>query len=355
MNPLSLTHQVFCETLQKRLSRGKAHGSLLYREWWRSGTLLGNDPAFANAQGLLQEIQGLVCTTPPLTLVNDQGESDARKLIFRTADNLEIESVLIKMKGGSTLCVSSQVGCKMACAFCETGRMGLLKNLSAAEISAQFWMVKHQLKAKIRNVVFMGMGEPFDNYDEVLKAVEILSDPFGGGVGPRRITISTVGRVDGILRLIEENRQVNLAVSLNASNELMRNKLMPINRTYALDKLLQTIALYNQKTARQVLVAYVLMAGVNDSLEHAEELAHLLLGLNVKINLIPYNSQSRDRFQTPEEETIKSFRSLLESKGYPVLLRKTKGAEQMSACGQLGNVALRRQLKNLSINCPDKL
>lgn len=344
MDPLALTHQAFCEAIQEKLSRGKAHASLLYREWWRSGTLLGNDPAFANAQGLLQEIQALVCTTPPLTLVKDQGESDARKLIFRTANNLEIESVLIKMKGGSTLCVSSQVGCKMACAFCETGRMGLLKNLSAAEICVQVWWVLHKLKIKIRNIVFMGMGEPFDNYDEVLKAVEILSDPFGGGIGPRRITISTVGRVDGILRLIEENRQVNLAVSLNAPSDLLRNKLMPINRIYTLGQLLQTIALYNQKTGRQVLVAYVLMAGINDSLTHAEELANLLQGLNVKINLIPYNSQSRDRFQTPEEETIRSFRLLLESKGYPVLLRKTKGAEQMSACGQLGNISLRRQL-----------
>lgn len=346
MNPLSLTHQDFCETIQEGLSRGKAHASLLYREWWRSGTLLGNDPAFANAQGLLKEIQTLVSTAPPLALVKDQGESDARKLIFRTQNNLEIESVLIQMKGGSTLCVSSQVGCKMACAFCETGRMGLLKNLTAAEICAQFWMVRHQLKAKVRNVVFMGMGEPFDNYDEVLKAVEILSDPFGGGVGPRRITISTVGRVDGILRLMEENRQVNLAVSLNAPNDLLRNKLMPINRNFALGQLLETIALYNQKTGRQVLVAYVLMAGVNDSLTHAGELARLLQGLNVKINLIPYNAQSRDRFQTPEEETIKSFRLYLESQGYPVLLRKTKGAGQMSACGQLGNVGLRRQIKS---------
>lgn len=346
MNPLHLTHQDFCEAIQEKLSRGKAHASLLYREWWRSGTLLGNDPAFANAQGLLQEIQGIVSTASPLTLVKDQGESDARKLIFRTKNNLEIESVLIQMKGGSTLCVSSQVGCKMACAFCETGRMGLLKNLTAEEICAQVWMVRHQLKAKIRNIVFMGMGEPFDNYDEVLKAVEILSDPFGGGIGPRRITISTVGRIDGILRLIEEKRQVNLALSLNAPNDLLRNKLMPINRTYPLDQILETIALYNQKTGRQVLVAYVLMAGVNDSLTHAEELARLLQGLNIKINLIPYNAQSRDRFQTPAEETIKSFRLYLEAQGFPVLLRKTKGAGQMSACGQLGNVALRRQIKS---------
>ena len=255
------------------------------------------------------------------------------------------------MQSGGTLCVSSQVGCRMGCAFCETGRMGLLRNLTTEEIVSQIFVAKHHLKFSIRNIVFMGMGEPFDNYDNVMQAVRVLTDPKGFGFGKRHITVSTSGCVDGIECLMAEPEETpNLAVSINAPIEELRNRLMPVNKKYNLERLYQAMKAYCQTTGREILVAYVLLKDVNDTLEHADLLARYLEGLDVKVNVIPYNPQSRDRFSPPEEAVIEEFTQHLRSKGLYTLRRVTKGRDIMAACGQLGNLKLRQKMmKNREI------
>lgn len=249
------------------------------------------------------------------------------------------------MESGVTLCISSQVGCRMGCAFCETGRMGLIRHLSTAEIVMQVFLAVHTLKAKVRNIVFMGMGEPLDNYDHVLQAIRVLSDPNALALGESRITVSTSGLVDKIYQLIEDfPPAVNLAVSVNASNDMIRQKIMPVNRKWDMNQLRKAMDLYCSHPRRQILAEYVLIKDVNDSIENAKELADYLRGLKVKVNLIPYNPQSRDRFAPSPNEKIEDFIATLRQEGYQVLIRKTKGQDIMAACGQLGNLQLRKEL-----------
>ena len=192
--------------------------------------------------------------------------------------------------------------------FCETGRMGLLRSLRTEEIISQVFVARHQLGFAFTNVVFMGMGEPFDNYDAVLQAARILIDPKGFGFGKRNVTISTSGRVEEIRRFAsEEGDMPNLAVSINAPLDSLRTKLMPINRKHSLDELYSAMRDYNTRTGRQILTAYVLLRDFNDRPEHAELLAQYLRGLDVKVNIIPYNPQSKDRFQPPDSDVIDRF------------------------------------------------
>ncbi len=345
---LALTQKEFSEQVVTHLGKGFQHAGLLYEEYFRKGTLKGESAAFKNAGPLRDEIIGMIDQAMPL-LIQDQSDEITRKCLLRTHDNLEIESVLIPMQAGGTLCVSSQIGCRMGCTFCETGRMGLLRNLTTSEIVSQVYLVRHQLGFNMRNIVFMGMGEPFDNYDAVIQAVKVLMDPHGFGFGRNHITLSTSGCVEGIEKLINEGEHgPNLAVSINAPQDEMRSRLMPINRKHDMQRLYQSMDLYCKETGRQILIAYVLLKGHNDSLEHADQLAAYLQGLNVKINLIPYNPQSRDRFQPPDPETLDAFTQRLRSHGYYTLLRLTKGRDIRAACGQLGNLRLRQRLMNLS-------
>lgn len=344
---LSLSSEAYAQEIKNRLGKGYEHARLLYQEWMRQGTHLGLDPAFNNAKKLLQE---MVETTDWSILdpVETHGDGSTQKILLRTSEGYEIESVVIPMEAGGTLCISSQVGCKMGCKFCETGKMGLLKNLKAEEIVSQVFYALHVIKASLRNIVFMGMGEPFDNYEEVMKAFRVINDTSGLNFGARHVTISTSGKVDEIKKLAGEEVAPHLAVSINAPTDALRTQLMPINKTYPLSSLKEAISYYNQKTGRMVLAAYVLMKGINDQEEHAEEFADFLKGLNVKVNLIPYNAQSENKFgdskfETPENEQVGVFKQLLIKKGFQVLLRKTKGDQIMAACGQLGKRQLRKK------------
>ncbi|SCA63853.1 Probable dual-specificity RNA methyltransferase RlmN 1 [Chlamydiales bacterium SCGC AG-110-P3] len=341
-DPFAITSAAFADLVKNRLGKGGVHSSILYHEWWQRGTVTGSDPAFKNAPRLLEDIRSLArFEAPNITTLQSQGATI--KFLLRTHDGLDVESVLIPMQAGTTLCVSSQVGCRLGCAFCETGRMGLIRNLTVSEITGQLFAARHLVDADVRNIVFMGMGEPFDNYDNVIQAIRVMTDAHGGGLGPRHISVSTVGRVDGIDRLLEEaDLPINLAVSVNASTDVQRNRLMPINRRYAMDDIYNAIQRYNSQTGRHVMVAYVLLAAVNDGLDDADALAKFLVGLDVKINLIPYNPQSRDRYQPPPMATIEAFKTRLHERDYQVLLRKTKGSDIMAACGQLGNLDLRK-------------
>lgn len=344
---LSHTSKSFGDAIYAKLGKGHIHATLIYEEWFRRGTIHGNDPAFNNAKLLFQEIVGLIDTSMPV-ISHEKNDGKTGKFLLKTHDNLEVEAVLIPMQSGGTLCVSSQVGCRMGCTFCETGRMGLLRNLTISEIVSQVFVARHQLNFEFKNVVFMGMGEPFDNYEAVMAAIKILNDPKGFGFGRRQVTVSTSGCVDGIEKLIQEGDHApNLAVSINAPTDILRSKIMPVNRKHDMAELHRAMSQYCQKTNREILVAYVLLKELNDSTEHADQLAHYLQGLNVKINLIPYNPQSCDRFAAPDPLTLDAFAKHLRDKGFYTLLRTTKGKDIMAACGQLGNVKLRQQIRDL--------
>lgn len=334
----SHSSQEFASQVRLRLGKGYQHAQLVYQEWYRTGKVTGHHPAFANAQALFQQIQHLTDFSI-LPLANNHHDGLTGKFLLRTEDQLEIESVLIPMQAGGTLCISSQIGCRMGCSFCETGRMGLLRNLTTREIVTQLFVARFLLGFEVRNLVFMGMGEPLDNYDNVMQAVRVLTDPHGFGLGIHHITLSTSGRVEGIYRLMEENQPIpHLAVSLNAPTDELRNRLMPVNRLYPLSALYEAMQAYCTKTSKQILVAYVLIKGQNDTLTHADQLAAYLRGLNVKVNLIPYNPQSRDRYQAPDQSVLEAFTAHLRHQGYYTLLRQTKGQKIMAACGQLGNL-----------------
>lgn len=347
----SHTYHSFTNHIFDKLGKGRLHAGLIYEELFRTGKFSNENPAFNNAESLYDAILELFEWTLP-ELIDTRHDGITGKFLLKTHDGLEVESVLIPMQAGGTLCISSQVGCRMGCAFCETGKMGLLRNLTVAEIIAQVFVARHQLKFPLRNIVFMGMGEPFDNYDNVIQAAKILTDPNGFGFGKRNITISTSGLVQAIDRFAQEGAWApNLAVSVNAPEDLVRNKLMPVNRKHDMQALYESMKRYCEITGRQILVAYVLMKDVNDALDHADRLSEYLKGLNVKINLIPYNPQSKDRYQPPEFSVLESFTSRLRDHGYYTLLRVSKGSKIMAACGQLGNLELRK--KKLAASNPE--
>jgi 23S rRNA (adenine2503-C2)-methyltransferase len=289
---------------------------------------------------------------PDLTGKRGDGTGEAYKFLLKMGDGLESESVVIPMKAYKTLCVSSQVGCKMGCRFCETAQMGFVRNLTAAEIVAQVFVARRVLGEPIENIVFMGMGEPTDNLDSVAQAMRILADQSGFRIPLRAITVSTVGNVPGIRRLAELARAplaegglrgFRLAVSLNAPDDAVRDALMPVNGSWNLAELRK--ALEEWPLARRddfILAEYVLIAGVNDGPEHARLVADYLRGLKACVNLIPYNPRLDSPYARPAPERVAAFFRELQELGQYSRIRGTKGDDAMAACGQLGNRALRR-------------
>jgi 23S rRNA (adenine2503-C2)-methyltransferase len=280
-------------------------------------------------------------------IVDSRQEGRLIKFIQRTPDGLEIESVLIPMRRAArtwtTLCVSSQIGCAMGCTFCQTAQLGLLKNLTAAEIVGQVVAARAAFGAKIDNVVFMGMGEPFDNFDNVTQAVRVLTDPIGLSLGMSRITLSTVGRTEGIRRLAALSwRRINLAVSLNAPNDEIRSKIMPINRAEPMADLRAALLDYPLRSCQFFMIEYVLIPGVNDAPDHARQVAEFLRGIPACVNVIPYNPREDSPWPAPSEDAVQMFLSALQAHGQFSKKRITKGRDLMAACGQLGNRTLRR-------------
>jgi 23S rRNA (adenine2503-C2)-methyltransferase len=280
-----------------------------------------------------------------VTLRTDDGPHGATsKVILRLHDGLEVESVCIPMgRGRYTLCVSSQVGCKMGCGFCETGRMGLLRHLSTDEIIAQLLVAKHRLGWPIRNIVFMGMGEALDNADNVLRALRVLNDPGGLAIAQERITICTVGHARGIERLHQEGmRRLNLSISLNAATDSLRSKLMPINRRTDLRTLQRALMTYRPRRNFALGVNYCLLPGLNDARADVRAIADFCGPLDrVLVNVIPYNPGSVPITRAPSEHEVEQFIDWLREEGLPVRQRTTKGRSVMAACGQLGNPSAR--------------
>ena len=266
-------------------------------------------------------------------------QDGSRKLLFRLHDGLHIETVIIPEKNHFTLCISSQVGCSQGCRFCMTARGGLVRNLSAGEIVSQVRDVQHQVSAQggmpLTNIVFMGMGEPLANYENVVQAVDVITNgDFGLKISTRRVTVSTAGLVPKMADLGRDTR-VNLAVSLNATDDATRTRLMPINRKYPIAELIAACRSYPLPPRRKITFEYILMKGVNDSMADAQRLAKLLRPVKAKINLIPFNEYPGSDFKCPDPSQISQFQELLADHHYTAIVRHSKGQDIGAACGQL--------------------
>lgn len=257
------------------------------------------------------------------------------KYLFALDNDNVIESVLMRYSYGNAVCVSSQAGCRMGCAFCASTLNGLEYNLLAGEILSQIYMIQEDIGERISSVVLMGSGEPLDNYDNVLKFIKILNSENGIGIGQRHITLSTCGLADGIDRLRGEDLQITLAVSLHAPNDEIRNKIMPVSKKYNMDRLLTACKNYSDYTKRRITFEYAMMRGVNDSREAALELASRLKKMLCHVNLIPVNDVKERDFVKSNEETIQNFAALLNSKGIETTVRRKLGSDINAACGQL--------------------
>jgi 23S rRNA (adenine2503-C2)-methyltransferase len=271
-------------------------------------------------------------------------QDSSRKLVFRLTDGARISAVVMPDDDRITLCLSTQVGCGFACSFCLTGTMGLERNLTADEIVGQLMVANRLLESEARRVthlVFMGMGEPLANYAPLVTALRILTDAkLGIGYSPRRITVSTVGLVKGIERLGRENLKVNLAVSLHASDDETRNRLMPVNKSWNLEALMAAVRAYPLAPRQRVFFEYVLLDGVNDSPEAATRLARLLRGVRAKVNLIPFNDWEGAGFSRPPIARILAFQTVLLDAGITTTVRWSKGEDIGAACGQLREPAV---------------
>jgi 23S rRNA (adenine2503-C2)-methyltransferase len=257
------------------------------------------------------------------------------KFLLTTDDGQVIESVFMPDDGRSTVCLSTQVGCKMSCAFCVTGKIGFVRDLTASEIVGQLMAVRpHMGEDRITNVVLMGMGEPLDNVDNVLKAIEIMEEPLGLKISHRRLTISTVGLLDRLKRVGPKKAQI--AISLNAATGPVRTRLMPINRVYPLQDLVAYVKGLGHTGRMRITFEYVMLKQINDSLEDARMLADLLKGVRCKINLIPYNESPYGEFKTPDEDSVKQFQSYLVDRHFTAIVRDSRARDIGGGCGQLG-------------------
>jgi len=276
------------------------------------------------------------CMFEPDCTASQQAEDGTRKLLLKMADGKEVETVLIQTAGRLTQCISTQVGCAVGCTFCLTATAGLSRNLSAAEMVAEVFAGQHISERKVRNLVLMGMGEPLHNYDAVSHFVRIATDPKGMAFSPNRVTLSTSGLVPAMYRMIEDKLPCNLAVSLNATTDEVRNRIIPINRKYPIALLMQAVRDYiAARGNKRVLIEYVLLAGVNDSLEDAARLCELLDGVNSTVNLLLFNPFPGSAFKRPSDQAVTAFRSVLVAADKVVVVRESKGREISAACGQL--------------------
>ncbi|NLA90882.1 MAG: 23S rRNA (adenine(2503)-C(2))-methyltransferase RlmN [Synergistaceae bacterium] len=271
---------------------------------------------------------------PPIPVTEETSKDGTRKFLWQLYDGERIETVLLTHGNHNTACLSSQVGCPLKCSFCATGHSGFSRDLSAGEIVGQLLAMEKRIGSNISNVVFMGMGEPLLNREPLFKAISILNSPKMRNMGARHITVSTSGIVPGIYELADFPVPVRLSVSLHAPNDSLRNKLMPVNKKHSLGPLVDSLKAYQQKTGERITVEYVMIRKVNDEPELAYEMAALLSGLSVYVNLIPYNPVV-DIYQRSSPERIKAFSSVLTRLGIENEVRREKGTDINAACGQL--------------------
>jgi 23S rRNA (adenine2503-C2)-methyltransferase len=308
------------------------------------------------SKALRARLQDVAVIRAPDIALDQQAADGTRKWLLRLADGNCIETVFIPEADRGTLCVSSQVGCTLNCAFCATGHQGFNRNLETHEIIGQLWVASRVLARdaaagrRITNVVMMGMGEPLLNFDHVVAAMKIMLDDLGYGLSRRRVTLSTAGMVPMLERLREEC-PVSLAVSLHATNDALRDELVPLNRKYPIAELLEACRRYVEgDSRRRVTFEYIMLAGVNDSIEHARALVKLLEGVPAKVNLIPYNPFPQGRFQRSGQDAIERFREILQRANLTTITRKTRGDDIDAACGQLAGRIQDRTPRSERIN-----
>ncbi len=310
-------------------------GRQLFKWIWRPGFT-----DFQQATDLSKSLRQLLSTVGSLTSlylsIKQESIDGTQKFAWRLTDGQVVETVLIPERDHTTLCISTQVGCTMGCRFCHTAKMGFKRNLSPQEIAGQALGVIEQVNRaqRPRNIVFMGMGEPLLNYDNLMKSIEILTDDLGLNFSLRRITVSTCGIVPEILRLGRET-DVGLAISLHAPDNATRNAIMPVNRRWDIDTLMETCRSYPISKRRRITFEYLLLRDINDSPHHARRLGRLLRGIPAKINLIPFNESPGIPFRRSEEYRMAEFQQILRDMNYTVMMRKSKGRDIAAACGQL--------------------
>jgi len=270
-----------------------------------------------------------------LEIIKKQEDKDVVKYLFNLNDNNKVEAVLMLHDYGNSLCVSTQVGCNMGCSFCESGRLKKVRNLSKYEMVMQILKIEEDLNLRISHVVLMGIGEPFDNYDNVIRFIKIINSGKGIDIGARHITVSTCGIVPKIEEFIKDGNQINLAISLHAPNNEIRDKIMKINKVYKIEELIKVLKKYIEKTNRRVTFEYILLDNVNDSKECAIELSKLLKGMNCYVNLIPYNETSHIEYKKSSKEKIMNFYDTLKKNNINVTIRREFGSKVDAACGQL--------------------
>ena len=270
-----------------------------------------------------------------ISIVTVEKAKDVRKYLFKLNDKEHIEAVLMYHDYGNSLCISSQVGCNMGCKFCESGRRKKVRNLTTGEMVEQILKVESDADIRISHVVIMGIGEPFDNYDNICNFIKIINHPKGLNIGARHITVSTCGLVPKILEFASFPYQVNLAISLHAPTDELRKEIMPIAKVYSLKDLINAIKIYLEKTNRRVTFEYIMIDNVNDSEENALELVHLLKGINSYVNLIPYNETDALQYKRSKPLTIAKFYDILKKNNVTVTIRREFGGMISAACGQL--------------------
>lgn len=286
-----------------------------------------------NLRNTLSEISHLTTCTQVNKLESKIDET--KKYLFMLDDDVIIEAVFMKYKHGNTVCISSQAGCRMGCSFCASTVNGLKRSLSAGEMVSQIAKIQQDVGERISNIVIMGVGEPFDNFDNVAKFFDIVNSPDGLGIGMRHITVSTCGLVEGINKFTKLNSQVNLAISLHAPNDELRKMLMPVAKRHSIAELMESTKNYAKITKRRVSYEYALIKGVNDSEKCANELGKLLRHTLAHVNLIPVNQTDRNDFAKSDRESIELFKEILESMGIETTIRREMGTDISAACGQL--------------------
>lgn len=274
-------------------------------------------------------------TLSTIQVMKVEEDVDVKKFLFSLVDREKIEAVLMSHNYGNSLCISTQVGCNMGCRFCESGRLKKIRNLETNEMIEQILLVEQLENKRVSHVVIMGIGEPFDNYDHLVKFIEIVNHPKALALGSRHITVSTCGIIPKIEQFSKLPYQVNLAISLHAPNDEIRNRIMPINKVYNIKDLMQALQSYIARTNRRVTFEYILLQGINDQPEHAEQLASLVRGMNCYINLIPYNETNHIELKRSDAKTISEFYDILKKNRINVTLRREFGSKISAACGQL--------------------
>ena len=270
-----------------------------------------------------------------ISIEKEEIDTNVRKYLLKLSDNKTIEAVLMNHDYGNSLCISSEVGCNMNCSFCESGKIKKQRNVESGEMISEILVIEDAIKTRISHVVIMGIGEPFDNYDNIVDFISIVNNPYGINLGSRHITVSTCGIVPKIYEFATLPYQVNLAISLHAPNDNLRSKLMPINNVYNIESLIESVKFYLSKTNRRVTFEYIMLDKVNDNESEAVELSKLLNGLNCYVNLIPYNETSTINYKRSSKTRILKFYDILKKNNINVTIRREFGTKISAACGQL--------------------